>query len=1185
MSTKPEPRPVAVVSLGAILPGATDVDACWRMILAGTDQIREVPADRWLVDDYYDPDPRAPDRTYAKRGGFLPRVDFDALRYGIPPSTMQATDSAQLLALVVADQVLRDAGGTGALDRDRTSVIIGSTGYLPLAAHMAARTARPHWLAGLRAAGVPEERAQEICQNISDTFVPWQEATFPGLLPNVAAGRIANRFDLHGTNHTTDAACASSLAALSTAVDELSVGRADLVLAGGIDTVNDELLYLCFSKTPALSRTGDCRPFSDAADGTILGEGIVMFALKRLADAERDGDRIYSVITGLGTSSDGRSNAIYAPLPEGQQRALRRAYEFAGYGPETVGLVEAHGTGTRAGDKAEFSALRSVFSAAAASAASADGQDLPREDDPPHPPDRLRRNQWCALGSVKSQIGHAKGAAGAAGLLKAVLALHHGVLPGTIKVDRPNSELAVETSPFYVNTETRPWIQGSAHPRRAAVSSFGFGGSNYHLTVEEYAGGKGRRPYRIRTSPAELVLLSAASEAGLRDRMREAAEADDLVALARASQEGFDPAAAHRLAVVAGDLETLRERLGALNGPGVHYATGDPVQGKVAFLFPGQGAQYPGMGASVAVELPAARRVWDELGTLEFDGDPLHRVVFPPPAFTPEERAAQQDRVTATEWAQPALAAHSLSLYEVLAELGLTPDCVAGHSFGELVALQVAGAYDTGTLMRIARRRGELMRDAAERPGGMLAVALSRSETENELAGSGVPEVWIANSNAPKQTILSGSIDGLEAMAAHLARRQVRTTRLRAAAAFHSPLVSSACEPFAGFLGTAEIGAPVLDIYANADASLYPVHPADPHEIRARISGHLASPVLFAEQIEAMYAAGVRTFVEVGASGPLTGLVQRVLAGRPHLAVSLDRAGQNGMNALYQGLGRLAVHGFGLDWAAHWLPYGPVRPVAPAPKLSVKIDGGNHDRPYPLAVEAPPPEPARIITPDPGPAPWEPVPDLEATEGEPMTARDEILRRASEAHADFQRLMTDAHLAYLHFSQQALVDENERGLAPLVPAQRKPAAAVLAPAVAAPAQAVPAPAPAASTAPAPAPVTVPTPAPPAAPTVPAPAPPRTPAPPAQDGPDLAAALMEVVADRTGYPVEMLDADMELEADLGIDSIKRVEIFSGLKGKLGDLDAPAAELGSLRTLQQIVDRLQTAVVPGKSLAAS
>ena len=222
----------------------------------------------------------------------------------------------------------------------------------------AARLQRPVWLKALREHGLAEAQAQSICDSIAAEFTPWQEETFPGLLSNVVAGRIANKFDLHGTNHTTDAACASSLAALYSAVADLSLQRSDLVITGGVDTFNDILMYMCFTRTPALSPTGDCRPFSDAADGTMLGEGIVMFALKRLADAERDGDHVYAVIRGVGASSDGRGTAIYAPLPAGQVRALHRAYESAGYGPETVELVEAHGTGTGAGDAAEFAALR-----------------------------------------------------------------------------------------------------------------------------------------------------------------------------------------------------------------------------------------------------------------------------------------------------------------------------------------------------------------------------------------------------------------------------------------------------------------------------------------------------------------------------------------------------------------------------------------------------------------------------------------------------------------------------------------------------------------------------------------------------------------------------------------------------------------------------------------------------------
>ena len=312
--------------------------------------------------------------------------------------------------------------------------------------------------------------------------MPWQESTFPGLLGNVIAGRVANRFDLGGTNCALDAACASSLAALSMAMAELRSGHADTILTGGVDALNDVLMFLCFSQTPALSLTGDCRPFSDQADGTMLGEGVAMLALRRLEDAERDGHRIYAVLRGLGSSSDGRAKSVYAPRPEGQSMALRRTYEDAGYSPTTVGLVEAHGTGTVAGDAAEFAALREVFLEAAPSG-----------------------TQWCALGSVKSQIGHTKAAAGAASLVKAVLALHHRTLPPTIKVQRPNPALQLETSPFYLNTATRPWFHLADHPRRASVSSFGFGGSNFHVTMEEYTGAA--TAPRLDASSVRLLLV------------------------------------------------------------------------------------------------------------------------------------------------------------------------------------------------------------------------------------------------------------------------------------------------------------------------------------------------------------------------------------------------------------------------------------------------------------------------------------------------------------------------------------------------------------------------------------------------------------------------------------------------------------------------------------------------------
>lgn len=730
--------PVAVVGVGALVPGATDAGGYWRTVIGGRDLITDVPASRWLVADHYDPDPAAPDKTYARRGAFLPQVDFDPLAYGVPPANLSATDSAQLLALMVADQVLADAGGVAGMDRDRVGVVLGAAS-LELLPHMYGRTHRPVWLKALRESGVPEAEAQAVCDRIAEHFAPWRESTFPGLLGNVVAGRIANRFDLHGTNHTTDAACASSLAALSTAIGELELGRSDLVISGGVDTGNDVGMFVCFSKTPALSPTGDCRPFSDAADGTMLGEAVVMYALKRLSDAERDGDRIHAVIRGIGTSSDGRSTAIYAPLPDGQSRALRRAYEEAGYGPETVELVEAHGTGTRSGDTAELSALRAVFGESG------------RAD-----------RQWCALGSVKSQIGHTKCAAGAAGLLKAVMSLHHKVLPPTIKVDRPNPATTAPDSPFYVNTRARPWVRAPDHPRRASVSSFGFGGSNFHVTLEEYVASavSGRAAWRQRCARSELVLFSAASPSALRASVPDGGR--PLAELARESQSTFSPTAPVRLAVVASGAEDLAEKFAAatelirqhpdtaFSTPNdIHYAAGAPAPGRTGFLFPGQGAQYVGMGADLAMLSPDAQAVWDRLGSVEFDGCPLHRVVFPPPSFSDEERADAAARLAATEWAQPALAVNSLALLDVVRGLGLRPDCVAGHSFGELVALHCAGVLDAGSLVALARGRGTLMRDAAVAPGAMLAVAAGREEVAAVLAGGGFGDVWPANHNSP----------------------------------------------------------------------------------------------------------------------------------------------------------------------------------------------------------------------------------------------------------------------------------------------------------------------------------------------------------------------------------------------------------------------------------------------------
>ncbi|MDQ3232563.1 MAG: hypothetical protein M3Q07_12135, partial [Pseudobdellovibrionaceae bacterium] len=479
---------IAVIGIGCLFPDANGLEEFWHNIKQGHDAIGPIPLSHWRPEDYFDADPKKPDHTYAQTGGYLKPYAFDPLKFGIAPHALEATDSTQLLGMVCAHEALIDAGygPESQFDRDRVSCVIGVTGTLELVIPLGARLGHPIWKAALNKAGVPSDQAQQVMDEISAGYVSWQEASFPGLLGNVVAGRIASRLDLGGTNSVVDAACASSLAAVHLAAMELQSGRADMVITGGMDTFNDIFMYMCFSKTPALSPTGSARPYDGEGDGTILGEGLGAVILKRLEDAERDGDRIYAVLKSVGSSSDGKGQAIYAPSAKGQSKALTRAYEQADVSARTIELVEGHGTGTKVGDGVELEALARVY----------------RDADP----DAV----WCQLGSVKSQIGHTKAAAGAAGLIKAVMALHYKVLPPTIKVSEPHPKLV--GAPFILSDKARPWVGHTSWPRRAAVSAFGFGGSNYHAVLEEFQAEKTALDW---DPELQLIAVSADEPAGL----------------------------------------------------------------------------------------------------------------------------------------------------------------------------------------------------------------------------------------------------------------------------------------------------------------------------------------------------------------------------------------------------------------------------------------------------------------------------------------------------------------------------------------------------------------------------------------------------------------------------------------------------------------------------------------------
>ena len=1191
--------PIAIVGAGALFPDAASSGAFWQNILRGKDSIGDIPPGHWRPEDYYDADPSTPDKTYARRGGFISPTIFDPMEWGIPPQILPATDTSQLLSLIVAKQILQDVRSCAdfsSQDHSKTSVVLGVTSAQELLTSLTARLQRPVWEKSLREAGIDEEKIDEVCERIASHYVPWQENSFPGLLGNVIAGRISNRLNLGGGNCVVDAACASALGAVALGINELRLGQSDLVITGGVDTFNDIFMYMCFSKTPALSPTGDCRPFSSDADGTILGEGIGMMALKRLADAQRDDDRIYGIVRGVGRSSDGRAAGIYAPDPDGQALALSRAYEEAGYGPESVELLEAHGTGTRAGDRAEFTGLLKSFAK-----------------------DAVGKSPWCTLGSVKSQIGHTKAAAGAAGMFKLAMALCHRTLPPTIKIDKPNPDLGIDDSPFRLNTRARPWVRAADHPRRGSVSSFGFGGSNYHITIEEYPDGP---PARFRTQKHELVLITGATRAAVQRQAREFAAAATkpgyLRWLAWQQINAGRPTDPCRLAVVAKDEDDLSLKLQAFaalqdipateTGPDVFYGEGEPES--CAFIFAGQGSQYTGMGTALACQMPAFMDIWDTAAGIQFD--PEHRladVVFPPTAYTDDEKARQERQLTRTSWAQPAIAVTSAAMLAVLRELGVRAEALAGHSFGEVSALYAAGVISFPDFLAIARKRGELMEEA-DPDGTMIAVSASPEQTLS--AVETIDGITLANDNAPDQVVLSGVRSAVEQAVDRLQEAGIRTIPLNVGAAFHSPSMTAVVPKFGKYLQGFSFRKGAVPVRSNSTTELYPESAGD---MRNLLAGQLARPVRFREQILAMYDAGARTFVEIGPSGQLSGLIGRILKTRPHRVIAFDRKGEEDGRSFLRGVSQLLAEGQIRSAAVLWEGYRePENPHDAKPaRMPVELTGTNYKKPYPPADgvirASKPASGARTPKNHPEPRPRRPsglkedttpmTAELESRQnlppGEPAraaafppeppaadeSAAERMQRQMSEAHIAYQEMMAKAHMAYLQATEVGFRsmagEQTERPAAARQQPELRPPEPIRSPPPAAPP--VPAAARAKPEISAEQPVSRPE-------TEASPAKPAATAKALPDMQQLEDSVLDIIAENTGFPRDMVERDMHLEHDLGIDSIKRVEILSVLNERFPELDEGQDEaMAALQTIDEVITHLRQCLAPSTSTSTS
>ncbi|MEA3337593.1 MAG: beta-ketoacyl synthase N-terminal-like domain-containing protein [Chloroflexota bacterium] len=1222
---------VAIIGMSCMFPGARDLDTYWQNILGKVDSVTDPPPEAWDSEVFYDPESTANDRVYCRKGGFLgPLAQFNPLNYGIMPIGLDGGEPDQWLLLKLAYDALGDASYLERLEansgeRRRTAVILGkgtylNRGNLNMVQHSLVVDQTLQVLQALH----PEYGQEEldlVREALKERLPAFDAATAPGLVPNIAAGRIANRLDLMGPSYTVDAACASSLIAVEIAMRDLLTDHCDLALVGGAQVTTPIPILTLFSQLGALSRQEEIRPFDQKADGTILSEGIGMLVLKREEDAVRDDDRIYAVIKGVGSSSDGRAMSVLTPRVEGEILALQQAYEMAGVEPATVGLVEAHGTATLAGDASEIDALQAVFGG------------------------RRAREPQTALGTVKSMIGHTMPASGVAGIIKAALALYNKVLPPTIHCDEPNSRLGLEDSNFYLNTETRPWIQGRETPRRAGVNAFGFGGVNVHVILEEATPqGDTAWPNHMDHWESEVVVLAAKDRDRLLVSARELKET--LEAVPDLQEPGFrllDLAytvnrrlgeQVCRLAIVATSIEDLRDKLGHAisrlekaktrkikDVRGIYFFE-KPFypEGRVAFLFPGEGSQYPNMLADLCQHFPEVRSAFDRIDHI-FEGHPRGYTpsdfIFPRPGQA--ERSGRAEQLWEIDGAVEAVLTANAAMHALLLRLDVEPDALVGHSTGEYSALLASGMIPVDEdefvghhLLNLNQMYEVVARDNEVPRAFMLAVGagLDRVASQVEEAGG---QVYVGMDNCPHQSVLVGEESALEGLTSSLGAEGLIFESLPFDRAYHTPLFEPYNHLFQDFYAQLPMEAAKVTTYSCVTAAPFGDDEAD---IRSLAIANWINRVRFRETIQAMYDDGIRIFVEVGARGNLTAFVGDILRGQSHLAVPANIQQRSGITQLNHLIGLLIAQGVPVDLTALYERREPrmleltpdfAEKAGKQPAGTMKLASGwagmevSPEAAEEIRTRLAGKSVGGVVNPDAGPDPVEPVAASASKSQEEVNisnmqdnlpnnngVQDSVpptsgVVQPAQVYADGRALVMQGHLQLMDQflkTQEALVQQFLTGSAAPIMTQSRPVLPLQPVALPQLEGFSPPPQPvqqqdAAAAGPEPAQRAVPpAPAQPSPPGVADQAPVIEASEEVNEPPDLEAILLDLVSDKTGYPLEVLSLDANLEADLGIDSIKRVEILGAFNQQTGLVEGDTMDqVSSLKTLGAILGFFQ------------